>query len=369
MILCVSLLVFGSVTGCTGDKPVDNTEEPVTVVKKTSNFDYGKIFDEDGFIRDINALELTKDLFEYDGLEIPEEVSTVKEEVIENQIAEFMYYFGYVDKITDRAIKDGDKVNIDYIGYVDGEPFEGGNTQEQGVTVIAGSANYIDDFLTQIIGHKPGDKLDIEVTFPVDYHSEELAGKDAVFVTVINHIEEYSPLTDEVVLEKLEPAYGWKTAEEALKAMREDARKTQIRNYISETISDYALNNIDKDKLPAGYREYFDEATIAFFKDQAGVMEMSFEDYVKLYVQAETEEELLEKFSESNTAEALKSIVVQAIAEKENIKLADDEVKEYMKEINAGGDEHIEMFGLPYVKHILLYHKVMDHIYANIKLP
>lgn len=361
------------ITGCSTnnehpDEEGAGDEKPVTVVK-TSEFDYGKIFDKDGFISDLDASEYVKDLFTYDGLEIPEEVTTVDEAIIEDQIAEFMYFYGYVEKITDRAIQDGDKVNIDYIGYVDGDPFEGGNTQEQGVTVIAGSLDYIDDFLIQIIGHTPGETLDIEVTFPENYHNDELAGKDAVFVTVINHIEEYSPLSDEVVLEILEPAYGWKTAEEALEAMREDARKVQIRNHIAEVLSDYALDTIDAENLPEGYREYFDEATIAFFKDQAGVMDMSFEDYVGLYVQADNEEELLEKFSESNTAEALKSIVVQAIAEKENIRLTDDEAKEYMLEIEAGDDEHIEMFGYPYIKHILMYHKVLDFIYDNIELP
>ena len=92
-------------------------------------------------------------------------------------------------KITDRAIEDGDKVNIDYVGSVDGVEFEGGNTNGAGTEVTAGGTDYIDDFLTQIIGHMPGETFDVNVTFPDEYpNNPDLAGKDAVFVTTINYI-------------------------------------------------------------------------------------------------------------------------------------------------------------------------------------
>ena len=89
-------------------------------------------------------------------------------------------------------VKMGDTVNIDYIGYADldgdgeVEPFDGGNTQGMGTNLEIGSASYIDDFEEQLIGHKKGDQVEVNVTFPEQYASEELAGKDARFDVTIN---------------------------------------------------------------------------------------------------------------------------------------------------------------------------------------
>ena len=91
-------------------------------------------------------------------------------------------------------VKMGDTVNIDYIGYADldgdgeVEPFDGGNTQGMGTNLEIGSASYIDDFEEQLIGHKKGDQVEVNVTFPEQYGSEELAGKDARFDVTINEI-------------------------------------------------------------------------------------------------------------------------------------------------------------------------------------
>lgn len=86
-------------------------------------------------------------------------------------------------QVKDREVKDGDSVNIDYVGSIDGEEFDGGNTNGEGTTVTIGQTEYIDDFLEQLIGHKPGETFDVNVTFPEDYGQEALNGKDAVFKT------------------------------------------------------------------------------------------------------------------------------------------------------------------------------------------
>ena len=91
------------------------------------------------------------------------------------------YDFATTAQVTDRAVEQGDMVNIDYVGSVDGVEFDGGSTGGAGTSVMAGATNYIDDFLTQIIGHMPGETIDVNVTFPEVYHSADLAGKEAVF--------------------------------------------------------------------------------------------------------------------------------------------------------------------------------------------
>ena len=88
------------------------------------------------------------------------------------------------------VVKDGDTVNIDYVGYIDDVAFEGGNTQGQGTSLTIGSGSYIDDFEEQLIGHNVGDNVTVNVTFPENYGNDELNGKDARFEVTINGIYE-----------------------------------------------------------------------------------------------------------------------------------------------------------------------------------
>lgn len=88
------------------------------------------------------------------------------------------------------TVKDGDTVNIDYVGYIDGTAFDGGNTNGQGTDLTIGSGSYIDDFEDQLVGAHPGDKVEVNVTFPEDYGNDELNGKDATFDVTVNGIYE-----------------------------------------------------------------------------------------------------------------------------------------------------------------------------------
>ncbi len=91
---------------------------------------------------------------------------------------------------TSLVVADGDTVNIDYTGYVDDVPFDGGSTDGAGTSLTIGSGRYIDDFEEQLIGHHVGETVTVNVTFPEDYSSEELQGKDARFEVTINGIYE-----------------------------------------------------------------------------------------------------------------------------------------------------------------------------------
>ena len=86
------------------------------------------------------------------------------------------------------TVKDGDTVNIDYVGRIEGVAFEGGDTKGQGAQLTIGSGTYIDNFEEQLIGSHPGDEVKVTVTFPENYGKEELNGKEAVFDVVVNGI-------------------------------------------------------------------------------------------------------------------------------------------------------------------------------------
>ena len=86
------------------------------------------------------------------------------------------------------TVENGDTVNIDYVGSIDGVEFSGGNTQGMGTDLVIGSGSYIDDFEEQLIGSHPGDNVTVTVTFPEDYGKEDLNGKEAVFEVTVNGI-------------------------------------------------------------------------------------------------------------------------------------------------------------------------------------
>lgn len=92
---------------------------------------------------------------------------------------------------TSLTVKDGDTVNIDYVGKIDGTAFDGGSTNGKGTDLEIGSGSYIDDFEDQLVGAHPGDKVEVTVTFPDEYPaSPDLAGKEAVFDVTVNGIYE-----------------------------------------------------------------------------------------------------------------------------------------------------------------------------------
>ena len=86
------------------------------------------------------------------------------------------------------TVENGNTVNIDYVGSIDGVEFAGGNTNGAGADLVIGSGTYIDDFEEQLIGAHPGDEVEVNVTFPENYGNEELKGKDALFKVVVNGI-------------------------------------------------------------------------------------------------------------------------------------------------------------------------------------
>lgn len=89
---------------------------------------------------------------------------------------------------TSLIVQNGDNINIDYVGTIDGEEFSGGSTKGKGEHLLVGSGSYIDDFEEQLIGHRVGETVDVTVTFPEDYPDDSLRNKEAVFATTINGI-------------------------------------------------------------------------------------------------------------------------------------------------------------------------------------
>jgi trigger factor len=296
------------------------------------------VFDENGFIANVTAKDYAG-VFDYKNIKIPKDKHLVTEEMLTAEINSMIESFTDAVPVYDRAVKDGDSVNIDFVGTIDGVPFEGGDTQGNGYNVIAGSSDFIGEFLTKIIGLSPGDSIDITETFPNDYTKEDLRGKEAVFATTVNYINELPELTDSFVSEHLQADHGWKTVEEARAGLTEYLTEELVYNYITEQIYAYIDEKIDFENLPAELIEYYEQSMISYFTDMAVSYSMTLNDFLSSQVGVNSKEELIEYYKDFNRESAAYSLVMQAVAEDAGIQVTDADIDEYLLEYPESAEE------------------------------
>src|SRR5699024_10874548 len=172
-------------------------------------------------------------LGDYSELEVEEVSSEVTEEDVMHELKHQQEENSRIIPVEDRPAEEGDTVNIDFDGYLDGERFEGGKAE--GYDLVIGSHTFIEGFEDQVIGHVAGDKFDVNVTFPEDYQAQEFQGKDARFEVEINSVstKELPELDDEFAkdISEFDTLDELKAnMKESLKEDKEKAAKNQIQN-------------------------------------------------------------------------------------------------------------------------------------------
>ena len=366
-LLALFLVLFMSVillAGCDSNK--DESEDGLASL-------YSEGINDNGFLKGIKSLDYVED-FNYLGLSIPADAHRVTDDYLQYQIDTLMT--GYISRIeiTDRAVADGDTVNIDYEGKINGAVFEGGSTMTVGVDVIVGAADdtetddtdtlsFLDGFLEQLIGHMPGEKMDIEVTFPDDYDEETLAGRDAVFETTINYIVEREELTDDFVAENLSATNGWTTIEEMKEDMRADIQEDLVQQYIEQFLS----TEVSVKSIPDSMMEYQENILLNGYLELADSNGLELEAYLKEYEDFSSVEECIADAHDELVENAAYLLVIQAVAEDAGISVNDDDLTKYSSEHLWETDisTQIDYYGLPYVKQSVLSQKVIDYIAEN----
>ena len=173
-----------------------------------ADFSFSDAYDENGYLKGITALDYVT-LPDTENFTLSDDATTVSDSDIDNYISNnILSNYKTTNEITNRAAENGDTVNIDFAGSIDGVAFDGGTGSDYDLTL--GSGTFIDGFEDQIVGHMPGETFDVNVTFPDDYQATNLAGKDAVFATTLNYInEDVTPdLTDDWVSSNLAESMG-----------------------------------------------------------------------------------------------------------------------------------------------------------------
>ena len=305
---------------------------------------------DDGYFENVKALDYVT-LPEYKGITIPAADRTATDDEIEDQLSSLLSSYQTTNQITDRAVESGDMVNIDYVGSVDGVEFEGGSTGGQGTDVTAGATNYIDDFLTQIIGHMPGETFDVNVTFPDPYENNaDLSGKDAVFKTTINYISETvdPELTDDFVKENLADSYGWQSADEVMEYIASTVGKRKARQFIDN----YLTENAEVSSVPEEVAEYQKNAMLSYYESYASQYGVSLEDFIASGGY-DSVDQLVEDQKDSLENASKIMLIVQAIAEKEEISVSESDVDEFILTEYISATEDIlpqikEYYGLGY---------------------
>lgn len=365
LLLCAAMLVScsGGKTDSDGEGAQTGTATDTGSSDTGESYNYSDGLDENGYFTGVKATDYVT-LCEYKGIVVPADEYTPTDSELESEVQSVLESYKENIKVTDRAVRDGDTVNIDYVGSVDGVEFEGGNTKGAGTDVTIGVTNYIDDFLEQLIGHKPGETFNVEVTFPDPYpNNTDLSGKDAVFVTTVNHIseEKYPELTDSFVAEKFADE-GWKTVAELRAGLSEELAEQKTSEYLQKYITEQSQIT----EVPESVIKQQENAMLSYYSSYAAQYSMTLDSLFSAYGY-ESAEAFLNDARASIENESRKLLVYQAIAETENFVIGESEIVAYLKGNASGFDEsmldsYIENYGMPYMAQATLYDMAFDTV-------
>ncbi len=275
------------------------------------------------------AVEPEVTLGAYKDLGIEKKAVEVTDEDVQAELEREQKKNARTIAVEDRAVLDGDTVNIDYAGFVGEEQFEGGTAEGQDLKI--GSHSFIDTFEDQLVGKNIGDEVEVNVTFPAEYHAENLAGKPAVFKVKINGIkaEELPELNDEFAEEVSDFDTLEEYKEDLKKKVAERKQDAADREYEDEVLKK-AVENASMD-IPQPMIEVEAEQMVNEYAQQLSMQGLSIDMYCKYM---NTTKEQMAKDNEKVAEERIKSrLTLKAIAAAENVEVSDDDVKAEMQKM------------------------------------
>ena len=270
----------------------------------------------------------------YKGVEIDEiqKPAEVTDEDVENTIQSSLQMNATQEEITDRPVEDGDIATIDFTGKINGQEFEGGSSTDYPLTI--GSGLFIDGFEDSVIGHNIGDTYDWQGKFPDNYQNAEYAGKDVVFTITVKGIAEESvpELNDNFVKSVSEKSKSVKEYKEEVRKQLTDDNETSYENQVGQAVWQKVLENTEIKKYPEDEMKELSKTLIDQYKSMAEYAEQDYETYIQEQM-GYSVEEFEKQVEEAAKASLKQSMVTEAIADKEKIKLSNKEYKEQLKKI------------------------------------
>ena len=289
----------------------------------------------DGFtFKTVIVVEPTLDIDGYKGFEIEKKSTEVTDELVDEEIKKVLDRNSRLVEVEGRAAKDGDTAVIDFEGFVDGVPFEGGKAEKYSLAL--GSGNFIPGFEEQLVGHEVGEEFSINVNFPEDYQAENLAGKEAEFKIKLHELKEKE-------LPELDDDFVKDVSEKETV----DEYKAELRTQIEARLKDEAQKDID-DQIATKLIDLAQgDIPEAMYENQVNDMMRDFEMRLrqqgmnidmKTYMQYMGMEEstVREMYRDEAEKKVKLRLALQSIAAKENIEVTDADIEdEYSKMAEA----------------------------------
>ena len=355
--LALAAAVMG---GCGNSKENDTAQEQTTEAQTqtqpTPTVDYSQGLNEDGTLAGENNGDYVT-LCDYSAIEIPESEIAVEESEVDTEVDALLENYQTEKQVKDRAVKDGDVVNIDYVGTIDGEEFDGGSAEGANLTI--GSGSFIDDFEEQLIGHKPGEEVEVNVTFPDDYASEDVAGKDAVFTVTLNYISETElpELNDDFVKENLQEAYGYTSVDDLRTKIRTNLENNKKYNYVWS----YMMDNSTFEEIPEELVNPQLDVMIDGLEASLSLQGATLEDYLTSSGY-EDEEAMREAYYADCETMVKTYLIADKVAKEQNLEATDQEVTDYFKEFynTDNYDSYVDYYTRPYINRTVLNNIVTE---------
>lgn len=306
-------------------------------------------------------------LGKYKGLGIKKEETTVTKEEIEKAIEEMRnHYADYAIKTG--KIENGDIAVIDFEGFKDGVAFEGGKGENYSLTI--GSNTFIPGFEDQLIGHEAGEEVDVNVTFPEDYHAENLKGAKVTFKVKINTVKEKNiPELDKDFFADL--GMEGIDSKESLEKQVEENIKTR-KDYDNENKYIDALLDVATDNMEVEVPEemVYDETSrmLKRYEEQLGMQGIKLEDFYKFT--KSNEEDLREKMKDEALKVVKQRLLLEAIVKEESLEVTDEEAEHEAEHLaghyNMSKEDFLKEFGgLEAVKYDSLVRKALEILKEN----
>ncbi len=301
-----------------GIEPVDRAEIEVTSLEVTGFTFLAKVYVKP---------EVTVKV--YKGLKAEKETPLVSDEEIEAELKRHQDRSGRIINIEDRAAAQGDSTVIDFEGFVDGVPFQGG--KGEGYTLVLGSGQFIPGFEEQIVGHSIGEEFDVNVTFPEEYHAEELKGKPAVFKVKLNEISctELPELDDEFAKDVSEF--------DTLAEFKEDIKKNILAQkehhateHVENAIIDQIIDAMEGDIPEVMYQKRVDEM-VQDFEYRLKSQGLNLDTYLQ-YTNGSMES-FRKTFEEQATRQVKIRLALEKIAELESLTASEEDLDAEYKKI------------------------------------
>ena len=301
-------------------------------------------------------------LGDYKGVTVEKTIQSVTDEDVQNEIDNALANYPVE---VDQAAKEGDTVNIDYVGKIDGEEFDGGS--DQGADLKLGSGKFIDGFEDGLIGAKKGETRTLNLTFPEDY-TQDLAGKAVEFTVTVNAVKEpLSEPTDQWVADNIEGYDNIADYKAGIRSEQEENNEQTAENQVryaawTQVIDNCTINEYPETLVEVGKKLY--EQQVETYAKYAG---MELDAYIES--SGLTQEEYQSNMEEYGKNVAAQALVCQAICDKEGFAIGDDDyqkaLQDMLTEYGCTEDELIQTYGQDNVEQSIMLNRVSNLILEN----